>query len=87
MRLFVRYGLPALIVIAGAIAMAVVGPDDERYVGGGAIIGAGLAVALINFFFRMGVSGDRDREAEEEARRYFDSHGHWPDEEDSLGSR
>jgi hypothetical protein len=36
-------------------------------------------VLLLNLLFRMGVEGDRDREREEAARRYFDEHGHWPD--------
>ena len=80
MRLFVRYGLPLAIVVAGIVAMALVGPDDERYVGGAAIIGAGLSILLLNFFFRMSVAGEDDRAAEEEAREYFDRHGHWPDE-------
>ena len=80
MKIAIRYVLPALIVLAGVIMMAVVGPDDERYSAGGAMIGAGLAVALINLFFRIGASGDRDRDREEEAREYFDRHGRWPDE-------
>jgi hypothetical protein len=56
---------------------------SDRDVGieiGGMFLGAGLAVFLLNFFFRMGVSGEADRDREEEARRYFDRHGHWPDE-------
>jgi len=28
----------------------------------------------------MGVSGDAERDREEEARAYFDRHGRWPDE-------
>jgi hypothetical protein len=43
-------------------------------------MGAGIAVFLLNFFFRMGVAGDKDRDAEDARRRYFDEHGHWPDE-------
>jgi len=80
MRVFVRYVLPTLIVVAGIVAMAVVGPDDDRYAGGAALIGAGLAVALLNLFFRLGVSGDRERDQEERAREHFDEHGRWPDE-------
>ena len=80
MRLFVRYGLPLAIVVAGIVAMSLVGPDDERYAGGAAIIGAGLSIFMLNFFFRMSAAGEDDRVAEEEAREYFDRHGHWPDE-------
>ena len=76
----IRYVLPAVIVLAGALMMALTGPDDERYVAGGAMIGAGLAVALINLMFRIGVAGDREREDEERAREHFDRHGRWPDE-------
>ena len=80
MKFFVRYLLPVLIVAAGVVMMALTGPDDERYVAGGAMIGAGLAVWLINWFFRLGASGDLDRLREEQAREYFDAHGRWPDE-------
>jgi hypothetical protein len=34
---------------------------------------------LLNVLYRIGVQGDREREREEEARRYFDEHGRWPD--------
>ena len=43
-------------------------------------ISAGTAVLLLNVLFRIGVEGDKDRDREEEARRYFDEHGRWPDE-------
>jgi hypothetical protein len=43
-------------------------------------VGSGLSVLLVNFLFRLGVSGDREREREEQARRYFDEHGVWPDD-------
>ena len=76
----IRYVLPAVIVLAGALMMALTGPEDERYVAGGAMIGAGLAVALVNLMFRIGVAGDREREDEERAREHFDRHGRWPDE-------
>ena len=43
-------------------------------------IGNPLLSGLLNFFFRMGVSGDVERDREDAARAYFDAHGHWPDE-------
>jgi hypothetical protein len=76
----VRYALPAVIFLAGLLEM-VIDSDSERGVEIGCMaIGAAIAVALLNFFFRMGVSGDADRDREEEARAYFDRHGRWPDE-------
>jgi hypothetical protein len=79
-RLLVRYLLPLVIIAGGIVAMVVVGPDDERYVGGAAIIGAGLAVWLLNWFYRLSASAEDERDAEEHAREYFDEHGRWPDE-------
>ena len=76
----VRYVLPGVIFLAGLLEM-VLDPDGERGVEIGCMaIGAAIAVALLNFFFRMGVSGDAERDREEEARAYFDRHGRWPDE-------
>jgi hypothetical protein len=76
---FTRYWLPAIVVVVGIIAM-VLGPEDGGAEGGAAIIGAGLAIWSINLFYRIGASGDRERDDEERAREYFDRHGHWPDE-------
>ncbi len=50
-------------------------------------VGGGLSVPLINFLFRLGVSGDREREQEEKAREYFDEHGEWPEEDDQPRAR
>lgn len=75
-----RYVLPLTVIAAGVLAMALTGPDDERYVGGAAIIGAGAAIWLINLLLRLSISGDRERDREEEARAYFDEHGRWPDD-------
>lgn len=76
---FVRYVLPALICLAGVLLFAL-DPSLDTADGAAAIIGAGLSVYLLNFLYRMGVSGDRDRDKEAEARKYFDEHGYWPDE-------
>ena len=35
-------------------------------------------IFFVNWLFRAGTSGDREREAEEAAREYFDRHGRWP---------
>jgi hypothetical protein len=78
MMLFVRWILPALICVGGIVAI-VVAPDDAE--AGAMIVGAGLSVWLLNLLYRVGVTGDRDRQREDDARAYFDRHGHWPDEQ------
>jgi hypothetical protein len=42
-----------------------------------ALVGAIAVVGMIAYFI---ATGRDDREADEAARRYFDEHGHWPDE-------
>src|SRR3954467_3592317 len=77
---FVRYGVPVLIAISGFEVMIFASDRDVGIEIGAMLLGAAIAVFLLNYFFRMGVSGDRDRDREEEARRYFDQHGRWPDD-------
>jgi hypothetical protein len=74
----VRYGIPAAVVLAGVILLAL-GPSPE---GAAAIVAAGLSIWLLNELYRLGVRGDRERDAEDAARAYFDRYGHWPDEDD-----
>jgi hypothetical protein len=74
----VRYGLPAVVVLGGVIALAI---DPSSWDGAAAVIGAGLSIALLNVLHRMGVDGDVDRDREAAARAYFDAHGRWPDED------
>jgi hypothetical protein len=80
---FARYVLPGLIVIGGLVTI-LVGGGGSAFHGGMGIIGAGIAVALLSLFYRVGASGDRDRDAEDDARAYFDAHGRWPDEDEGL---
>ena len=61
--------------------MLIVDPSGLGVDGFAMAVGGGLSVLLINFLYRFGVSGDREREAEERARAYFDEHGEWPEEE------
>jgi hypothetical protein len=75
-----RYGLPALLVVAGfVILFAVDGPI--RWDGWAMCVGSGLSILLLNALFRYGASGDRERDAEDAAREYLGRHGHWPDEQ------
>ena len=84
--LILRYGIGAVMVVAG-IVMLVVDPSGLGVDGFAMAVGGGLSVLLINFLYRLGVSGDREREAEERARAYFDEHGEWPEEEERVRSR
>lgn len=77
--IFVRYVLPAGVVLAAVLAVVVSGASDTALEGGAMLAGAGLSVYLLNALFRMGFSGDAERDREEAARRYFDEHGRWPD--------
>jgi hypothetical protein len=76
---FVRYGLPGGLVLAGFVLLFAA-PDSTRYEGFAMCIGAGLALFLLNWLFRLGASGDRERDREDAAREYFAEHGRWPDE-------
>lgn len=74
-----RYVLPVVIVLGGAIVMAFGSETDLE--GGAGIVSAGLAVWGMNWLYRASIEGDRVREVEEAARDYLDVHGHWPDED------
>ena len=74
----VRYGIPGVLFIAGMVVWATGGTVGVA--GGAMFISAATAVLLLNVLFRIGVEGDKARDREEEARRYFDEHGRWPDE-------
>jgi hypothetical protein len=72
----VRYVLPAVIVIGGIVVMALGSESDLE--GGASIVSAGLAVYFLNWLFRIGARGDRERDDEHAAREYFARHGRWP---------
>jgi hypothetical protein len=74
----VRYGIPAALLIAGMVIWATGG--RVGLAAGAMFISAATAVLLLNVLFRIGVEGDKDRDREEAARRFFDEHGRWPDE-------
>jgi hypothetical protein len=76
----VRYGLPVGLIVAGFVILIVV-DDVIRWDGWAMCVGSGLALFALNWCFRLGASGDRDRDAEEAARDYFSAHGRWPDED------
>ena len=63
----VRYGLPALIFLAG-VALVIVGGDAP--LGAGIVlIGVAALVVLANVMMQLALQSERDREREEERRR------------------
>jgi len=72
----IRYVLPAVVTIAGLVMMALGGETDLE--GGASLVSAGLAIYFLNWLFRLGAKGDRERDAEQAARDYFNRHGRWP---------
>ena len=77
---FVRLWLPLAIIAGGLVIIVATGGSEDGLEGGFLTIGAGLSVWLLNIMYRVSVKGERDRDREDEARAYFDEHGHWPDE-------
>jgi len=75
--ILLRYVLPAVVVIAGLVIMAL--GSEAELEGGAGIVSAGIAIFFINWLFRAGAAGERERDREDEAREYFDRHGRWPD--------
>ena len=83
----VRWVLPALLFLGGFLMYAIA-PDTSIGIDGLAMgIGGALALLLINVLWRFGFEGDKEREAEEEARRYLVEHGRWPDDDEDRPAR
>ncbi|WP_249011547.1 hypothetical protein [Conexibacter sp. DBS9H8] len=79
---FWRRWLPAALCLLGVILLIA---DDFNLFGVdafAAFCGAGLSVALTNVLWRIGISGNHDRDDEEDARRYLAEYGHWPEDRD-----
>lgn len=73
----IRYGIPLALLVAGVIVSATAG--GVGLAAGALFFSAASAILLLNVLYRIGVEGDRERDREEDARRYFDEHGRWPD--------
>ena len=76
----VRWVLPATVIFAGLVVL-LVRRDSHGVEAFAMLLGAGLSIWLLNFLYRLSISGDRDRDAEDRARAFLDEHGHWPDEQ------
>lgn len=77
--LAVRYVLPAAIFLVGVLVL-IFNQTINGLEGFAMGIGVAGSILLLNVLYRIGVSGDRERDEEEAARVYFDRHGRWPDE-------
>ena len=73
----VRYGIPAVLFIAGMVVWATGG---SRRRAARCSSARPRRCCSLNVLFRIGVEGDKERDREDEARRFFDEHGRWPDE-------
>src|ERR1700733_698897 len=77
--LVLRYGIGGAMALAG-IALLVTTSGGFGVDGFALGVGGGLSLIMLNFLYRLGVSGDRGRQQEEDARSYLERHGYWPDE-------
>jgi len=91
-----RWWIPLALCLVGVVLMVADNFDTFGVSAFGAFAGAGASTWLINWLWRIGVSGDdeRDREAKDREflatrrrwpsgreRAFFDEHGRWPDED------
>jgi len=81
LALFIRHGLPAIVCLIGIAIGAIEGFSGTSLDAMFAFLGAGSSIWLINFLWRLGVSGDDERDREDAARSYLAEHGRWPDED------
>jgi hypothetical protein len=75
----IRYVLPAIVALVGIVILIF----DQSLIGLEGFVlfvGAAGSILLLNVLYRVGVSGDAERDREEAARAYFDEHGRWPDD-------
>jgi hypothetical protein len=75
--LFVRYGIPLAMTVAGIVCL-VIGGDAAG--SGVVLIGSAGMVLLINVLFRLSLVSNEEREQEEQAREQFEREGRWPGE-------
>jgi prepilin signal peptidase PulO-like enzyme (type II secretory pathway) len=75
-----RVWLPLIIAVLGVVAIGLGHARTPLAGAGVGLVVIALIVWMINWMFRLSVQSNRDRETEEQAREYFDDHGHWPDE-------
>lgn len=75
----VRFWLPLTILLVG-LGMLIFSPDIVGIEGAALMLGGGLGVIVSNRIHRLGLAGERDRDAELDARKFLERYGVWPDE-------
>jgi hypothetical protein len=78
-ELAVRYVLPGVVALAGVIVL-IFNRSINGLEGFAMFIGVAGSILLLNVLYRVGVTGDAERDREERARVYLDEHGRWPDD-------
>lgn len=81
----IRVWVPIVLCTAGIVVIIVGGVSEESLEIGIPVFSSGASVWLLNFLYRVGVTGDKERGSEEDARAYFAEHGRWP-KDDGPGS-
>ena len=91
-----RWWIPAALCLVGVVLLVAENFDAFGVSAFAAFAGAGSSTWLINWLWRIGVSGDeeREREAKDRAflatrarwpsareRAFYNENGHWPDEQ------
>lgn len=77
---FLRWWLGLIVCAVGLLIAILRGFDETGLEALFALWGAGLSIILMNVLWRVGVSGDTDRDDEHDAREEFERTGHWPDD-------
>jgi uncharacterized membrane protein len=75
-------GIGVLLIVLGHASLSDQAGDNHAVESGSgvALLIVAIIVWMVNWMFRMSVQSNDEREIEEQAREYFDRHGHWPDE-------
>jgi hypothetical protein len=81
-----RWWIPIALCLLGVVLLVVEGFNTAGVDAFAAFAGAGSSIWLINFLWRLGITGDEERDIEAEDRVYLQQHGHWPDEDETPRS-
>lgn len=87
MLTLIRFWVPVVLCTAGVLVIVIGGFSEHSLEVGIPVFSAGASIWLLNFLYRVGISGDKERDSESEARAYFAEHGHWPGEQGSSAPR